>query len=345
MCTHVSRTACAAGLTLLLAVTTLLVGLSTRAAYGQDDTVLRRQRATPSVWYEVDRNWPQRPAGMPWGQMPGVAVDRNDHVWVFTRAEPPVQVYDASGKFIRAWGHGMIGKAHHLKIDHEGMIWLTDTQNHVVLQMTPDGKLLKQLGVKGESGNDSEHFNQPTDVAVTPEGEVFVSDGYGNNRVAHWDKNGKFVKSWGKLGAGPGDFNVPHAIAIDSSGRLYVADRNNARVQVFDQTGKFLDEWRNLITPWGFCVTQIDEIWVCGSSAMPWWPQDGARGCPPKDQVFMKFAPSGKLLELWTVPKGEDGKEQPGELNWVHAMAADSQGNLYAGDIVGQRMQKFVRHN
>ena len=313
--------------------------------HAQNDTELRRQRANHAIWYEVDPNWPQRPKGLPWGHVPGVAVDRHDHIWVFTRAEPPVQVYDSEGKFIRAWGHGMIGMSHHIKIDHEGMIWLTDARDHVVLRLTPEGKLLMQLGVKGEAGDDQRHFNKPTDVAVAPDGDVFVSDGYGNNRVVHFDKQGEFVNSWGKLGPAPGDFNLPHAIAMDSQGRLYVADRNNVRVQVFDRSGKFLDQWRNVITPWGFCVTKDDEIWVCGSSPMPWRPEDEALGCPPKDQVFMKFSPSGKLLELWTVPKGEDSKEQPGQLNWVHAMALDSHGNIYAGDIIGQRVQKFVKRN
>ena len=300
--------------------------------------------AHASGGFEVDPNWPQRPDSITWGHVPGVAVDTGDQVWVFTRAKTPIQVYDTEGNFIRAWGEGKIGKAHHLKIDAEGNIWVADNGLHVVLQFTPEGKLLKQLGTSGESGEDESHFNQPTDIAITPSGEVFVSDGYGNNRIVHFDRHGKFVKTWGKLGTRPGEFDLPHAIAIDSQGRLYVADRNNARIQVFDQDGNFLDQWANLLVPWGFAVTASDEIWVCGSS---WTPRIGSAmvGIPPKDQLFMKFAPSGKLLELWTVPKGEDGQEQPGQLNWVHAIAFDSQGNLYAGDINGQRVQKFVRRN
>jgi DNA-binding beta-propeller fold protein YncE len=310
----------------------------------QDDNELRRLRANPAIWYDVDPQWPKRPDGLPWGQMPGVAVDEHDQVWVFTRADPPVQIYDSRGNFVRAWGHGLVGKSHHLKIDHEGMIWLTDIEHHVVMRCTPEGELLMQLGTKGEAGNDESHFDRPTDVAVSPTGEVFVSDGYGNNRIVHFDKDGNFVKSWGRLGPGPGEFNLPHGIAMDSQGLLYVADRNNVRVQVFDQSGKFLDQWQNVIVPWGFAVSKNDEIWVCGSSPMPWRDEE-ALGCPPKDQVFMKFATSGKLLELWTIPKGEDGKERPGELNWVHALAIDSQGNIYAGDIIGQRVQKFVKRN
>jgi hypothetical protein len=114
-------------------------------------------------------------------------------------------------------------------------------------------------------------------------------------------------------------------------------------VQVFNQSGKLLDVWRDLVVPWGFWVTKQDEIWVCGSSPMAWPPGEGGFGAPPKDQLFMKFDTSGRLRQLWTVPKGQDKQEKPGELNWVHCLALDSQGNIYAGDIMGKRLQKFVR--
>ncbi len=308
-------------------------------------------RVTLSTWYEVDPNWPQRPENMPWGRTPGIAVDAKDRIWVFTRANPPIQVYDPAGKLVRTWGKGMIGPngtangSHYIRIDGQGMIWLADVSNHVVLQVTPSGKVLKTLGTPAEPGEDENHLNKPTDVAITPDGEVFVSDGYGNARVVHFDRRGKFVKAWGKLGTRPGEFSLPHAIVLDSKGRLYVADRNNARVQVFDRTGKFLDQWQNLIVPWGLWVTPNDEIWVCGCSPMRWRETDSTLSCPPKDQLFMKFDTSGRVLQLWTVPKGEDGQEKPGELNWVHGIAVDSQGNIYATDIIGARAQKFVRHN
>jgi len=298
---------------------------------------------TLSTWYQVDPSWPTRPSQCAWGDMPGIAVDEQDQVYAYTRALPPVQVYDSSGKFVRSWGEDVVKKAHHIKFDAQGMVWLADIGNHLVMQFTPEGKLLKTLGTRGVPGADGSHFNQPTDMAITPDGQVFVSDGYGNNRVVHFDREGRYVKSWGKLGTAPGEFSLPHAIALDSKGRLYVADRNNARVQVFDQSGKFLDEWRDVIVPWGFCVSKHDEIWVCGSTPMPWRKEDGALGCPPKDQVFMKFNTAGRVLQVWTVPKGNDGQEKPGELNWVHCIALDSQGNIYAGDIIGKRAQKFVR--
>jgi hypothetical protein len=296
-----------------------------------------------AVAYEVDAKWPQRPDDVKWAEVSGVAVDAKDQVYVFTRATPPVQVYDSSGKFLRAWGQDQIKSAHHIKIGPDGNVWIADIGHHVIRKFTPEGKLLVTLGTPDQPGRDATHLNQPTDMAVTPDGDVFVSDGYGNNRVVHFDRSGKFVKDWGELGSKPGLFSIPHAIAIDSKGRLYVADRNNARVQVFDQGGKLLDVWNNLIVPWGFWVTKKDEIWVCGSSPMQWREADNNLGCPPKDQVFMKFNPDGKLLQLWTVPKGADGLEKPGECNWVHCIAEDSKGNLYAGDIKGRKAQKFVR--
>jgi DNA-binding beta-propeller fold protein YncE len=300
-------------------------------------------RVSLATWYQVDQAWPQKPARWEWGAVPGVAVDAQDRVWVYTRAVPPVQVYEAGGKLVRSWGEDVVKTAHHIKFDSEGNVWLADIGHHTVMQFTPEGKLLKTMGTTDVSGADETHLNQPTDMAITPAGDVFVSDGYGNNRVVHFDRRGKFVKSWGKLGTAPGEFSLPHAVALDSKGRLYVADRNNVRVQVFDQGGRFLAEWRDRIVPWGFWVTPDDAIWVCGSSPMPWRKEDTVLGCPPKDQVFMKFNAEGALLQLWTVPKGSDGHEQPGDCNWVHAVAFDSRGNLYAGDIIGKRAQKFVK--
>lgn len=302
-------------------------------------------KVNAAAGYQVDPAWPKRPRDMEWAAMPGLAIDARDRVFLFTRTKNPVQIYEADGTFVASWGQDHVKEAHHLKIDSKGNVWVADIGLHTVRQFTPDGKLLRTLGTEGKSGRDETHFNMPTDMAITPAGEVFVADGYGNARVVHFDASGKFVKAWGDLGSKPGQFSIAHAIAIDSKGRLYVADRNNVRVQIFDQEGKLLDVWSNVITPWGLYATKDDSIWVCGSSPMQWRKSDGALGCPPKDQLFMKFAPSGRLLQLWTVPKGKDGLEEPGECNWVHAIAEDSKGNLYVGDIKGKRAQKFVRKN
>jgi len=306
-------------------------------------------RVNLAPWYEVDASWPQRPANMPWSDVPGIFVDKQDQVWVFTRTNPPVQVYTADGKFVRAWGEDFIGTAHQIKIDHGGNVWLADVKLHVVRKCTPEGKVLMTLGTPDEKGEDATHLNMPTDMAIAPNGDIFVSDGYANSRMARFDKNGKFLKAWGTMGTGPQQFSIPHAVVVDSKSRVYVADRNNVRIQVFDTNGKLLDSWRDVVVPWGFWLTANDEIWVCGSSPMQWrvdakYPT-APLSCPPKDQVFMKFDTGGKLRQLWTVPKCEDGQEKPGELNWVHCVAFDSKGNFYAGDIIGRRAQKFVRKN
>ena len=297
--------------------------------------------------YEVDPSWPQRPPDMPWGDVPGIAVDKQDNVWVFTRTNPPVQVFTSEGKFVRAWGQGVVSNAHHLKIDRDGNVWLADIGWHIVRKCTPEGNVLLTIGTLGKRGEGPNLLNKPTDMVIAPNGDVFISDGYGNSRVAHFDRNGQFIKAWGTLGTHRQNFSIPHAIALDSRGRLYVADRNNVRVQVYDQDGQLIDSWHDVIVPWGFWMTDRDELWVCGSSPMTWRldPKYPAAplGCPPKDQLFMRFNTDGKLLQLWTVPKAEDGKEKPGECNWLHCVALDSKGNLYAGDIIGKRAQKFAR--
>jgi DNA-binding beta-propeller fold protein YncE len=230
-----------------------------------------------------------------------------------------------------------------VRLDPQGNVWVADPDAQVVMQFTPEGKLLRTLGTRGKPGTDETHFCLPTDMVVTPAGDIFVSDGYGNSRIVHFDKQGKFVKSWGKLGTGPGEFSIAHSVVVDSKGRLYVADRNNVRIQVFEQSGKFIAEWRNLLVPFGLFMTADDEIWACGSSPTAWRKTDQTLGVPFKDHLVMKFDTSGRVLQLWTLPKGEDGKERPGEVNLLHGIAADADGNLYLGDIGGQRMQKFVR--
>jgi 6-bladed beta-propeller len=296
--------------------------------------------------YKVDPNWPKRLSEMHWGHIPGIAVSKKDEIYVFTREKPPIQVYSPDGKLLRSWGSDTIDTAHHIKIDKLGNIWLADIGHHVVRKYSPEGKVLLTIGIPGEFGEDERRLKMPTDMAIAPNGDVFISDGYGNNRIVHCDANGKFIKQWGKMGTGANDFSLPHAIEIDSKGRLYVADRNNVRVQVYSQEGKLLDSWNNLIVPWGFCINEKDEIWVCGSSPMPWREDPKYKGaplgCPPFDQLLLKLNPQGKVLQLVVFPKGEDDKEKPGDLNWVHCIAEDSKGNLYLGDIIGKRAQKFV---
>lgn len=298
--------------------------------------------------FEVVPGWPQRPPGAAPAAVPAIALDREGNVWIYTRANPVVQIYAPDGRYLRGWREEDPKTVPHgLKFDADGNVWLVDCGLHVARKFTPDGKLLLTLGTLGEPGEDERHLRAPTDITFTPNGDIFIADGYGNSRVVRFDKTGRYLNAWGKLGTKPGEFSIPHAIAADSKGRLYVADRNNVRIQIFDGDGKLLDVWPNILVPWGFWVSPKDEIWVCGSSPMPWitdpkYPT-APLGCPPKDQLFMKFNTAGKVLEHWTLPKGADEKEKPGDLNWLHVIALDAKGNIYAGDIIGKRVQKFLR--
>jgi streptogramin lyase len=297
--------------------------------------------------YRLAEGWPKKPAGYVWGAMTSVAVDAAGNVWTVNRGNEPVQIYRADGTFVKTWNDKAAFKnPHQLRHDREGNVWVADNGFHTVTKFSPDGKVLLTLGTRDKSGEDQTHLNQPTDMAITPSGDVFISDGYVNSRVVHYDKTGKFVKAWGKLGTGPGEFSLAHSIAVDSKGRLYVVDRNNGRVQVFEQSGKYVTEWRNIINPWAVWITATDEVYVCGSTPSQWWevPKGGVQmnGVPAKDQIVVKFDTDGRVKQLWAFPVGLDPQgTRPGQLNWVHGIAVDRSGALYLGDIRGRKAQKF----
>lgn len=300
----------------------------------------RQSDDTPQ--YIVDSTWPRKPDHFTWSQMPGVTIDNEDHIYVFTRSNPAVQVYEPDGTLLRAWNVEDANGAHFIRIGPGGNVWAANIKSHTIRKYRPDGELLLTLGEPGHAGADRSHFDKPTDMAILPSGDIFVSDGYGNQRVVHFDATGKYMNQWGQAGDEPGQFALPHAIVADSHGKLYVADRENARIQVFETKGKLLAVWDNIITPWGLWISKDDEIWVCGSSARKKEGTDEWEVLPPPDQVVMKLGRKGKVLlrvplEMTTVPPGK-----PGELNWVHGMAFDSKGNLYLTDIQGHRAQKFV---
>jgi NHL repeat len=292
-----------------------------------------------SETFRLDPTWPAPSSEVQPGEITGVAVGPDEQVWVLGLGRPPVRVYDPRGKFVRGWGADQIVQGHQIRLDSQGFVWVADCGRHCIHKFQPDGTRLLTLGTPGDPGEDATHFHEPTDMAVTANGDVFVADGYVNTRVAHFRGDGTFVNAWGTRGSRPGQFSLVHAIVADRRGRLLVADRNNARVQVFDQDGHFLTQWVNVVIPWGLWLTPHAEVWVCGSSPAGWKEDAFALATPPHDQVLMRFDLDGRLLQLWAVPFGD----QPGQLNWVHGIAADSHGNLYCGDYRGGRVQKFVR--
>jgi NHL repeat len=300
------------------------------------------ERIDLAVGYSVDPSWPHPSSSGLWGETPGVAVAENGIVWTASRADPPIRAHSLDGELLAAWGAGMFRSVHYLRPDAGDTLWIVDTDGHAVYQCSADGEVLTILGTPDVPGSEGPFFNRPTDVARTPNGHIFVADGYGNNRIVHFDADARYIDAWGSRGAGPGELNLPHSVVADSAGLLYVAERNNARIQVFDASGNSVAEWRNLLIPWGLWMTAGDELLVCGSSPMRWTDSPDL-GVPPKDQLVLRLGTDGKALELWLFPRAEGAPSQSGTLAWVHGITVDHRGDLYLSEIRGERAQKFVR--
>jgi len=206
------------------------------------------------------------PAGWKFGRVSAVATNAQGEVFVFQRGPKadPLIVFDAKGRYLRSWGKGMFGNPHGLRVDRNGDVFVTDNGDHQVMKFTSDGKLLMTLGVKKRAGTDEKTFNRPTDIAFAPapSTDFYVSDGYGNSRVVKFDRQGKFLLAWGRRGKGPGEFNIPHSIAVDRQGLVYVSDRENNRIQIFDADGRFLRQWTHLGATQNIFITPADEMWI-----------------------------------------------------------------------------------
>jgi len=219
--------------------------------------------------YRVQIRFGEEPDTMPdgwkFGRVSAVTVDPQGEVYVFHRGRKadPIVVFDAKGKYLRSWGRGLFGNEHGMRCDAKGKIWITDNGNHQVMRFSRDGKLELTLGVKGRAATDDKTFNRPTDIAFSPDGKfVYVSDGYGNSRVVKFTYDGQYVTAWGKPGAAPGEFNTVHSVAVDSQGTVFVSDRENNRIQIFDANGRFLKMWTHLGATQNIFITARDEMWV-----------------------------------------------------------------------------------
>ena len=203
--------------------------------------------------YEPVDNWAQLPPGWSFKEIGGVGVDSKDNVYVFNRGEHPMIVFDRDGRFLRAWGEGLFPRAHGVHVAPDDTLWLTDDGDHTVRQCTPEGKVLLMLGTSGKPAPymSGEPFHRCTHTAMAPNGDIYVSDGYGNARVHRYSPDGRLLLSWGGSGTDPGEFNIAHNITCDADGWVYVADRENHRVQVFDGNGKYETQWNNLHRPCG----------------------------------------------------------------------------------------------
>ncbi len=241
-------------------------------------------------------------------------MDADGNIVVFRRAEPPILKFDPSGKFLAGMGEGVIVRAHGFDIDNQGFLWATDQRGHQVFKFSPEGEVVMTLGQKEVAGDGPETFNGPCDLSVADNGDIFIADGHGNSRVVKLSKDGTFIKAWGTKGAEPGDFNVPHSTAMDSQGRLFVADRSNNRIQIFSQDGEYLDSWTQFGSPSGLFISDDDTIYVA----------DSGKG------VAVGSAKDGSVTAHieGTTPEG---------------VTVDAAGNVYAAEPGGEILKKFAR--
>ena len=314
--------------------------------------------------YRSIENWGELPDGRKWGSTSAVAIDPDGtSVWVAERCgetRPPNQInpgapfacaestldpilkFDTSGKLLKSFGAGVILFPHGLHVDREGNVWVADGlgrngKGHQVIKFSSDGKVLLTLGKAGTPGSGTDEFNAPSAVVAAPNGDIFVADGHGGNtnaRILKFDKTGKFIKTWGQKGSGPGDLDIPHAIAMDSQGRLFVGDRQNNRIQIFDQDGRYLDQWPQFSRPSGIYIDAKDNIYVADSESESvsknhdGWKR-GIRIGSAKDGSVTAFIP-----DPVETTKGTSAAE---------GVAADAAGNIYGAEVGPKRMMKYVK--
>ena len=343
-------------------------------------TPVTAQQAVPEIPFDSIPDPLKLPTDAHFGEVTGVAVNSKGHVFVFSRGNTTGPAYAAAaaqlfefgpdGKFIREIGKNLYAWsfAHAVRIDKDDNIWVIDKGSDMIIRFNPQGRVTMVFGRKQEASDEETgplkhpvppkaaedgRFRQPTDVAFDPKGDIFISDGYINSRIAKADKNGNWIKSWGDRGNKPGEFNTPHNIATDAKGNLYVADRGNGRIQVFDSDGKFLrimkidapvDEsarpaignkptlqtYQNVMTmapgaPWTVCITPPPNQVLYTSDAFP-------------GRVY-KLSLDGKVLGMF----GQSGK-QPRQFGWIHEIACPSENTLYVAELLNWRVQKLILH-
>ncbi len=291
----------------------------------------------PNPYHPVE-NWAQLPVGIEWGQVISVDPDAHGNIWVFHRKDPAILEFDSSGKLIESFGSGFV-QAHGMAVDRSGNIWVTDAaakdgKGQQVFEFSRKGKLLMTLGKAGVAGDGPDTFNGPSGVAVALNGDIFVGDGHGtgtNARVVKFSKDGKFIKAWGKMGSGPGEFDTLHSLAMDSRGRLFVADRGNNRIQIFDQDGKFIVEWKQFGRPSGIFISKDDTLYSVDSQSDEKTNPGVKRGIrigSARDGAVKAFIP-----DLSTDPR----------IALAEGVSADAHGDIYAAGVSSMALHKFVR--
>lgn len=276
------------------------------------------EESPTDLGYSKVEGWPKLPDGWRLGPVASVAADSQERYYIFHRGTeaPPLICFDKNGGYLRSWGEGKFVRPHRILIDENDNLWLIDEGGHILYHYTPEGELIKKLGTKGVPGEDGTHFYRPTDITTGLDGQFYVSDGYGNKRVARYDKDLKFLGQWGSEGEGEGQFILPHAITTDTDGIVYVCDRNRWRVQIFTPEGEYLTQWTHIGKPYQIILTPDDHFFLCdGHNSRVW-----------------KLEKSGKVVGFFAsrtpevVARGE---------TTVHDMALTLNGNILLAHLDG----------
>ncbi len=321
--------------------------------------------------YRTVVDWGQLPPGRVWGSTASVSTGPDGTIWVADRCGNsgsggqtcsgssaninPIFQFDTTGRLLKSFGAGLFVSPHKLEVDKEGNVWVVDNGGDQVFKLDKDGKVLMTLGKKGVAGTGNDEFDAPTDVAFGTNGDFFASDGHtgggtatGNARIMKFDKNGKFLMSWGRKGMGPGEFDVPHALAVDMEGRLYVGDRQNNRIQIFDQNGKFIAQWFQFGRPSGIHIDNNDILYSADSESHDGRTNIGRGGMAPTGYGYDAGAERG--IRIGSVKDGKVKYFIPDPCPYPYATSSDlaegvttdAEGNVYAADFRGD-VRKFAK--
>ena len=323
--------------------------------------------AQPPTPYRLVDPWPTLPPEMNggrWGETIGVDRDRDGNIWVFHRCfndepfglatcvgqedKPPILKFSPEGVLLDSWGEGVFAAPHGFHIDPDGNIWATEAnqhdevlgvpvgaRGHQVFKFSPTGEILMSLGEAGVAGDGEYTFNRPTDVAVAGNGDIFITDGHGpNNRVVKYDRDGRYLLSWGGRGDGQGQFNQPHTLTLDTRGRVFVGDRSNGRVQIFEPDGTFVDAWTQFGRPSGMFIDERDVLYVTDSTT-------NSRNNPGRKRgIYIGSAVTGEVTAF--IPDPDLEAQDRNGISGASGITADVQGHVYAADVGPKRIRKYL---